>query len=303
MLTQLRSSETMMTIVRACRPHLIYAGVFSALLNILLIAPMLYMLQVHDRVIPTQGRVTLLLLSMALGFALVTLTALEAIRSRLLVRASLRIDEALAAPVMRASLRLRQGSPRVLRQALRELDTLRQAVTGVTLPAMLDLPWIPLYILIGFLLHFWIGVLTLVGVAAILALAWYNEQATRRPLQQANVAAGRSYSLYDASLLSADVVQALGLGDALVRKHLDDRVAMLDLQADAGLSSSRLMAQSKLVRLALQSAALGAGALLAITAKISPGAVFASMFVVGRALSPIDQLVSSSRPMVQARRS
>jgi ATP-binding cassette subfamily C exporter for protease/lipase len=301
MFTRLRTSETSMTILRVCRRHIVYAALFSGLLNILLTAPMLYMLQVYDRVIPAQARLTLLLLSLVLLFSLATLTALEAIRSRLLVRASVRIDEALAGPIMRATLRLQHGSPRVLRQALRELDTLRQALTGATLPALLDLPWVPLYILIGFLLHFWIGMLTLGGVVAILGLAWYNERATQAPMQEANVAASRSYSMYDASLASADVIHALGIRDALVDRHLQDRVTMIALQTTAGMTSARLMAQSKLVRLALQSAALAVGALLAISAKISPGAVFASMFVVGRALSPIDQLVGSWRAMIQAR--
>ncbi|MDQ3144166.1 MAG: type I secretion system permease/ATPase [Pseudomonadota bacterium] len=297
----IRSSATMKAALDACRRHFGYAALFSALLNLLFIAPMLYMLQVYDRVMPTQGRTTLLLLTIVLALALATLAGLEAIRSRLLVRASVRLDQVMAGPIMRATLLQPDSSQRLARQAVREFDVLRQALTGPAVLGVLDAPWVPIYILIAFLIHPWIGVLTLGGALLIILLAWRNERATREPLQQANVAAGRSYAAYDASVASSDVVRALGLREAMVRGHLGDRRAMMELQTDAGMTSAKLTAHSKFVRLLLQSLALGVGALLAIDAKVSPGAVFASMFIVGRALAPIDQLVGGWRSIIQAR--
>ena len=297
----IRSSTTMRTALAAGRRHFVYAASFSALLNLLFIAPMLYMLQVYDRVMPTQGRTTLVMLTIILAVSLATLAALEAIRSRLLVRASVRLDQVLAGPIMRATLLQPDSSQRLARQAVREFDVLRQALTGPAVLGALDAPWVPIYILIAFLIHPWIGVLTLVGALLIILLAWRNERATRAPLQQANVAAGRSYAAYDASVASSDVVRALGLREAMVIGHLGDRRSMMELQTDAGMTSAKLTAHSKFVRLLLQSLALGVGALLAIDAKISAGAVFASMFIVGRALAPIDQLVGGWRTIIQAR--
>ena len=297
----IRSSMTMRAALAAGRTHFVYAALFSALLNLLFIAPMLYMLQVYDRVMPTQGRTTLLMLTIILAVSLGTLAALEAIRSRLLVRASVRLDQVLAGPIMRATLLQPDSSQRLARQAVREFDVLRQALTGPAVLGVLDAPWVPIYVLIAFLIHPWVGVLTLVGALVIVFLAWRNERATREPLQQANTAAGRSYAAYDASVASSDVVRALGLREAMVTGHLGDRRAMMDMQTDAGMTSARLTAHSKFVRLLLQSLALGVGALLAIDAKISPGAVFASMFIVGRALAPIDQLVGGWRSIIQAR--
>jgi len=297
----IRSSTTMRTALAAGRRHFVYAASFSALLNLLFIAPMLYMLQVYDRVMPTQGRTTLVMLTIILAVSLATLAALEAIRSRLLVRASVRLDQVLAGPIMRATLLQPDSSQRLARQAVREFDVLRQALTGPAVLGALDAPWVPIYILIAFLIHPWIGVLTLVGALLIILLAWRNERATRTPLQQANVAAGRSYAAYDASVASSDVVRALGLREAMVIGHLGDRRSMMELQTDAGMTSAKLTAHSKFVRLLLQSLALGVGALLAIDAKISAGAVFASMFIVGRALAPIDQLVGGWRTIIQAR--
>jgi len=296
-----RSSITLQAAYAAARRHFAYAGLFSALLNVLFIAPMLYMLQVYDRVVPTQGRTTLLFLTLILSISLATLAALEAIRSRLLVRASVELDLALAGPIMRATLLQPDSGQRLARQAVREFDTLRQALTGPAMHGLLDAPWVPVYLLIAFLIHPWIGVLTLVGALIIVFLAWRTEVDNRARLQEANAAAGRSYATYDASVASSDVVRALGMRDALVSGHLADRQAMSGLQTAAGLTSARLSSYSKFTRLLLQSLALGIGALLAINASVSPGAIFASMFIVGRALAPIDQLVGGWRTIIQAR--
>ena len=297
-----RTNAVMKAALQQCRRHFLYALLFSALLNLLFIAPMLYMLQVYDRVIPTAGEATLLLLTLVLAFALLTLAALDAIRSRLLVRAGVRLDRVLAGTIIDATL-VRPGEigKRLTRQAVREFDTLRQALTGPAILALLDAPWVPVYVLIGFLIHPWVGVLALAGAALNLFLAWRNEQATRHRLDQANLAAGRTYAEFEFTAASADVIRALGMRGAMVGGHLADRAGMLQLQTDASMAASGLAATSKFVRLLIQSLALGLGALLAINTKISPGAVFASMFIVGRALSPIDQLVGSWRTIVQAR--
>jgi ATP-binding cassette subfamily C protein len=284
-----------------CRRHFGYAALFSALLNLLVIAPMLYMLQVYDRVIPTQGEVTLLLLTVALLIALGTMAALEAVRSRLLVRAGLQLDTVMAGRIMRSTMMQTDGTQRLARQSLREFDLLRQALTGPAVHGLFDAPWVPIYILVAFLIHPWIGVLAFGGTLLILFLAWRSETATRDPLQQASAASGRAYAAYDASIGGADVARALGLREGLVTGHLADRGTTMELQTNAGITAASLTAQSKFVRMFLQSLALGVGALLAISAKISPGAVFASMFIVGRAMAPIDQLIGSWRTIVQAR--
>jgi ATP-binding cassette subfamily C protein len=177
-----RSSITLQAAFAAAKRHFAYAGLFSALLNILFIAPMLYMLQVYDRVVPTQGRTTLLFLTLILIIALGTLAALEAIRSRLLVRASVQIDLALAGPIMRATLLQPDSGQRLARQAVREFDTFRQALTGPAMLGLLDAPWVPVYLLIAFLIHPWIGVLTLSGALIIVFLAWRTEVANRARL-------------------------------------------------------------------------------------------------------------------------
>jgi len=299
---RLPANPVMAAAFEACRRHFLYAFLFSALLNLLFIAPMLYMLQVYDRVVPTRGGATLLLLTLVLLFALLTLSGLDAVRSRLLVRSGARLDRLLAKAIIEATLaRPDRAAQRLTRQALREFDALRQALTGPAILGVLDAPWIPVYVLVGFLIHPWVGVLTIFGAALVIYLAWQNERATREPLQRANAVAGRAYAGYEFTVASADVVRALGIRGALINGHLADRRTMMQLQTDASITSSGLTALSKFLRLALQSLALGLGALLAINSKISAGAIFASMFIVGRAMAPIDQLVGSWKTIIQAR--
>ncbi|MFC7537811.1 type I secretion system permease/ATPase [Sphingomonas sp. GCM10030256] len=297
----MRNSPTVQAALGSCRRHFTYAGIFSAGLNLLFVAPMLYMLQVYDRVVPTQGKTTLLFLTLVLVLSLATLAALDTIRTRLLVRAGACLDNSMGTRIMRATFLVGDSRPRLARQALREFDQMRQVLTGPAMLGVLDAPWVPVYVLLAFLIHPWIGILTVVGAAIITFLAWRNERATHAPLQEANAAAARTYAEYDTAVAASDVVRALGLREALVNGQAVDRQRTLALQTGAGVASARLASESKFVRLLLQSLALGLGALLAINASVSVGAIFAATFIVGRALAPIDQLVGGWRSIIRAR--
>lgn len=288
--------------LQACRRHFTSAIVFSALVNLLFIVPMLYMLQVYERVVPTRGHTTLYMLTVVLLLGLLTMAALDTLRSRLLVRAGVRLDGLLSATILEATLgRASAGVQRNALQAMREFDVLRQAMTGPAILAILDAPWVPIYVLVAFLLSPWIGLLCVVGAGLVVLLAVLNERMTRARLQEANQAAGQTYSDFEFTVAAGDIVRALGMRDAMVNGHLAQRATLMRLQTEASLASSGVTATSKFVRQFLQSLALGIGALLAIDGLISPGAIFASMFIVGRALAPIDQMVGNWRSIVQAR--
>jgi ATP-binding cassette subfamily C protein len=272
--------------------------IFSAFVNLLFIVPMLYMLQVYERVVPTRGSTTLAMLTLVLFVGLAVMSALDTLRSRLLIRAGVRLDRTLARTVLETTL---DHPSRQARQAVREFDVLRQGLTGPAILAVLDAPWVPVYVLVAFLLHPWIGVLALVGAGLVVLLAIRNEQLSRKRLQDANQAAAQAYSEFEFTVTTSDVVRALGMRGAMVSGHLAQREAMMRLQTEASLASSGITATSKFVRQFLQSLALGLGALLAIDGLISPGAIFASMFIVGRALAPVDQVVANWRNIVQAR--
>jgi ATP-binding cassette subfamily C exporter for protease/lipase len=295
------SLGTMRAALALCRRHFVAAAGFSALINLLYIVPTLYMLQVYDRVVPTQGLLTLLFLTLVLLFALATLSLLDRIRTRLLVRAGVQIDAALAPLILDATL----GRPELpfARQALREFDTLRGTLTGAGILALFDAPWIPIYILVCFLVHPFIGLVAILGCTVLPLLAWGNERATRKRLDRAQAIAANSYSSQDALLAASDSVRALGMREAMVRRQLRQREAMLIAQTEASFAAGGYLTATKFTRLALQSLALGLGALLAVDNLISAGAIFASSFLIARALAPIEQLIGTWKTIVQAQQS
>lgn len=295
-------TELIASALRACRRHFIAVAAFSALLNLLFLVPMLYMLQIYDRVIPTRGELTLFFLTLVLLFGLISLALLDYVRSRLLVRASIRLDRQLAGLLLDTSLARRDKTfDAVARQSMREFDTLRQALTGPAIIALCDAPWSPIYILVCLVIHPFIGLLVLVGAVVLGIIAYRNQQVIGEPLQRANEAAARAYASQEQVLAGAENVRALGMRRAMVRRHLAERDLMTAQQTFASLASSRYVTISKFLRLSLQSLALGLGAWLAINNSISAGAVFAASFLAGRALQPVEQLLSSWRTVVQAR--
>ncbi len=300
-MTKTAESAILRAALTQCRPHFIAAAAFSALVNLLYIAPTLYMLQVYDRVVPTRGMQTLLFLTMVLLFALATLALLDRVRARLLVRAGIRLDTILAPRILDATL----GQPDLptARQALRDFDTMRAGLTGPAVLALFDAPWMPIYILVCFLVHPAIGGVAILGCAILPLLAWANERHTRARLDRAQAIASGSYASQDALLSAADSVRALGMRRALVARQLRQREAMLTAQTEASFAGGSFLTATKFTRMALQSLALGLGALLAVNNQISGGAIFASSFLIARALAPIEQLIGTWRTIVQARQS
>lgn len=290
--------------LETCRTHFTAVAVFSALLNLLFIVPMLYMLQVYDRVVPTRGTGTLIMLTIVLLLGLATLALLDWTRSRLLVRASIRLDREVAGTLLDTSLRGTDGTmDAVSRQAMRDFDSIRQALTGPLILAVCDAPWAPVYVLICFLIHPILGLVVLAGAITLASITWSNEKATGARLRAANEAAARAYASQEQVLAGAESVRALGMRSAMVGRHVGERSEMLRLQTEANFAASRFVAASKFLRLALQSLALGLGAYLAITQRISVGAVFASSFLAGRALAPIDQVLGAWPTLVRVRAS
>jgi ATP-binding cassette subfamily C protein len=296
------ASDPLRAAFAACRRHFVAAAVFSALLNVLYLAPTLYMLQVYDRVVPTRGALTLLFLTLVLLFALAILSLLDVVRSRLLIRASCRLDRQLAGVILDATLASSAGGrDAVTRQAMREFDTLRQTMTGTGVLALFDAPWTPIYILVCYLLHPLLGLVALVGGAVLVAITWLNERATKGRLQRATDAANLAYISQEQSVTGAEVLRALGMRWAMIRRHLRERETTATLQAEASFAGGGYIAASRFARAALQSLALGVGAWLAINQKISPGAIFAASLLVARALAPIDQVLGAWKSVVQAR--
>lgn len=274
--------------VEACRPHFLAAAVFSLFLNLLFLAPAIYMLQVYDRVVATGGKMTLLFITLALAVALFALSALDAIRNRLLVRASLRLDALLAPKILK---RMMGRNSNAAVQAMRDFETVRQAIGSPVAGALFDVPWFPLFLAVAFLLHFWIGILATAASAILFFVAWRNQRATAETMQTATQAMAASQAAAQTVALNNDTVRALGMVGTMVNRQLAQRAFGLSRLSDAQFTGGRFSALSRFLRLFVQSAALGLGALLAIAGYISAGAIVAASILLSRALQPVEAVI------------
>ena len=283
-----------------CRRHFVAAAVFSLLINILYLAPTLYMLQVYDRVVPTAGKTTLLFVTLALAMALMTLSALDMVRNRLLVRASERIDALVAPRILKQMMATNSGAAG---QAMRDFDNIRTAMATPAIAAIFDLPWTPVFLLVSFMLHFWIGMLAILAMILLVTLAYLNQKATQKKMEIATSAMASAHNSQQAAATHGTTVKGLGMTGAMVERQLAHRRIALANMVNAQFAGSKLTASSRFFRLFIQSVALGVGALLAIAGEISAGAIIASSVLLSRALQPIESIIAAWSPLAGARAS
>jgi PrtD family type I secretion system ABC transporter len=276
---------------------------FSCVVNILMLTGPLFMLQVYDRVLASGSVPTLLALSAIVLVLYVYYGFLEYIRSRIMVRVGRKFEEGLRHRVfdVMSQLTLRRAA-NVGGQPISDLNVVRQYLSSNGPLAFFDMPWVPIYLLIVFMLHFWLGVAGLVAAIVIFALAVWTEASTRTPLGKANVAQAKAVMMTDEARRSAEAMHALGMRGVLRSRWASVQQEALDYQTVASDAGGKLSAASRVVRLLVQSGMLALGAYLAIKGEISPGAIIASSIIMGRGLAPIEQAVGNWQQFLGARK-
>lgn len=277
-------------------------GLFSAVINLLMLAPALYMLQVYDRVLASGNQMTLLMLTLMILGLFGLMGALEWVRSQVVIRLGTQMDMRLNQRVYDAAFeaQLRTGSPAAA-QALNDLTSLRQFATGNALFAFFDAPWFPVYLFVIFMFSPWLGLLALGGAVLLMLLAWVNQHVSQAPLKAASELSVQATQQASAHLRNAEAIEAMGMLDTLRGRWLAQHTAFLAQQNLASEKTATVSAWSKGVRLALQSLVLGLGALLAVQGQITAGMMIAGSILMGRVLSPIDQLIGVWKQWSSAR--
>ncbi|NUT82998.1 MULTISPECIES: type I secretion system permease/ATPase [Pseudomonas] len=272
---------------------LISVGCFTALINVLMLAPSIYMLQVYDRGLSSQNETTLAMLSlMVVGFFLF-IGLLEMVRSFVVIRIGSQLERRFNLQVYKAAFErnLRQGEGNA-GQSLGDLTHIRQFLTGPALFAFFDAPWFPIYLLVIYLFNVWLGVFASVGTLLLIGLACLNEAMTKKALGQASVYSQQSSQLATSHLHNAETIQAMGMLGALRSRWFAVHSRFLGLQNQASDTGAVISSLSKTLRLCLQSLVLGLGALLVIKGDMTAGMMIAGSILMGRVLSPIDQLIA-----------
>ncbi|MFJ4141948.1 type I secretion system permease/ATPase [Pseudomonas sp. NPDC089734] len=277
-------------------------GLFSAVINLLMLAPALYMLQVYDRVLASGNQMTLAMLTLIMLGLFAFMGVLEWVRSQVVIRLGTQMDMRLNQRVYNAAFEANLKSGNLAAgQTLNDLTSLRQFATGNSLFAFFDAPWFPVYLLVIFFFHPWLGALALAGAVLLTLLAWLNQRLSSAPLAEAGRISIRANQQASANLRNAEVIEAMGMLANLRKRWLGEHQAFLYQQNLASEKSAMVSAWSRNVRLALQSLMLGLGALLAVSGEITPGMMIAGSILVGRVLSPLDQLIAVSRQWTSAR--
>ncbi|MDO8908688.1 MAG: type I secretion system permease/ATPase [Pseudohongiella sp.] len=287
--------------LKSIRQYFLYAGVFSAAVNILMLVPIMYMLQVYDRVISSGSMSTLTMLTLLMVFLTLALGGFEWVRSMILISASNKIEQKLRRRVFDATFKNTLFTGNGGTQHLSDLSGLRQFMTGNGLFAFFDAPWFPIYVGVMFLFHPWFGVVAIISGIVMVAFAWTTEVVTTKKLKDANTKANILNAQVGGSLRNAEVIAAMGmLGD--IRRQQEERSdEVLVLQTEASQAAGMLTSMSKTFRMVVQSLILGLGALLALQHEISPGMMIAGSLLLGRALAPIDMLVGTWKGFSVAR--
>jgi len=285
------------------KSYFIYAGVFSAAVNMLMLVPIIYMLQVFDRVVSSGSLSTLAMLTLLMVALLAAVGGFEWVRSMILISASNRIEKNLRQRVSDATFKraLYSGGMMSDSQPLNDLSGLRQFLTGNGLFAFFDAPWFPIYVAIMFMFHPWFGMSAILAGIIMVTLAYTNEIVTSKKMKDANTRANQVSAQVNGSLRNAEVIAAMGMADDIRRRQENSADKVLLLQTDASKWAGILTSLSKSFRMIMQSLLLGMGALLVLRGELSPGMMVAGSLLLGRALAPIDMLVGTWKGFVVAR--
>jgi len=288
--------------LRACFPALTATFVLSLFINASMLASPLYSMQIYDRVLTSRNVGTLIMLTLIVGMFLVLYGVLEFARSGVLARAGLVFEGTLRHPLFETMMK-GEMSPRHRfgQQAIRDAETIRDCISSGTVAIACDLPWTPVFVVLCFLQHFFLGCLALIGAIVLFSLALLTEMFTRSSVDRTNALANEASKFVAAALRNGEVVRGLGMGDIVLDRWSGAQSAMVDAHSTMVERSAAMHALTKFARMAVQTSLLCVGAWLAIDRQISPGAMMATSIIMGRALAPVEQVIGQWKRVVALR--
>src|SRR5215218_9092602 len=289
--------------LRACRKQFILVGVFSGVVNLLQLTTSVYMMQVFDRVLASRILDTLYFLSLIAIIATLVLALLEAVRGQVMQRLATWVEHRVAPEgFVRAIESTLRGRPYRM-EALRDLAVCRGYLGSPGALSLYDVPWVPVYLAVIFLLHPVMGWIAVGGAALLFSLTLASELSTSRLMREANTAGMASQRRADAIARNAEVIDSMGMLPAVIGRWRDAVAAMAAPQRRAADRAAVLLGATKFFRLAVQIAILGVGAYLVLMQELTSGASIAGSIIMGRALAPVEQMIGGWKQLVQARQS
>ena len=276
---------------------------FSMISNLAALAMSLYMMQLFDRVMSSRSQDTLIFLTLAIGMAILLAGALEAVRQNVANRLGTWLAQKIGPELLIRSLEQKVASPNARLEALRELSQVKSFLASPTLFSVVDMLWVPLYLIVVFLLHPAFGIISGVGALILFGLTWYNERATRADIQDAQIQSARNMQYAECLVRNSEVIDAMGMAKQTVG-HWAQRFFNESESTDKSQNfSANVVAITKFVRNAVQVALLGYGTLLVLDHQLTGGAMIAGSIIAARLLAPIEASMSYWKQFVIARQS
>jgi ATP-binding cassette subfamily C protein EexD len=290
--------------ILASKKSFLIVGFFSMFINILMLVPPLYMLQLYDRVLTSRSEDTLIMLTSIVVVLFITMALLEIVRSKILVRVGNKLDSILSERIFTTLFDLANKSPgKASSMPLSDLTSIRQFMTGNGLFAFFDAPWIPIYIAVLFMFHPVFGYFAIFAAIVLICFTIINEYSTKEKLAEANKL-NRASTLYvDSNIRNAEVINAMGMKNNIKHIWQQKYFGFLNAQNDASNKAGIWSNVSKSTRMLFQSLMLGIGGYLAIKMELSPGMMIAGSIILGRALAPLDLIINSWKGFSSARTS
>jgi ATP-binding cassette subfamily C protein len=293
--------EPLAKALAACRKAFVAVGVFSLIMSALLLTLPLYMTQVYDRVLGSGSISTLLMLTIIAVAALALSSFLELLRQIMLSRIGAKLEADLGGPLLNASITNTARGEANDVQPLRDLGTLRGFFSGQAVTTFFDLPLAPLFILIVFIIHPWLGVVNIIGAGLLFILTILNQRWTAKPLEESSRYAMAALMQAQAYVRNSDIVQAMGLHPETVTAWGRDNAQSLEHQMEAARRAAIIAGISKFIRLTMQVALLGVGGYLALIHEITAGMIFAANIIGGRALQPVEGVIGAWKQIIASR--
>lgn len=290
--------------LRNGRSAIMVAALFSLVTNGLYLALPIFTNQVYGRVLASGSIATLIVLTLGTLFVFLISSLIDFYRARVLMNFGVAFDQQVSSHVFAALFDgvTRREQPQGS-QALRDLDQFRVVATGNGITTLFDLPWLPLYLTVLFVIDMWVGLVTLIGAVVLAFLAWMQDRASRPALRKANDAAIHSYGFTEQGLRNSEVVRAMGLLPHIGRQWMSHRQTAMEHGIDAGKTSEVWSNAIKFVRMATQVVIIALGAFLILEGQLGAGMLFANMILSSRALAPIERAVGTWPQLVAAAQS
>lgn len=285
------SGSPLLAILLESRQAWIAVVVFSMTINILMLAPVVYMMQVSDRVMTSRNLMTLLFLSLLAVAIYAVMGTLEWARSRVMVRLGVRLDRRIGAKLLSLSHRFEVEKLPDGHRLLSDLTHVRTFLTGYAVFAALDAPWVPIFIVVTVLLHPTLALVVLVGAIVMMILTFVTNRAVKTPLEDSNNSASETSMFVAANMRHGEVIEAMGMFPMMLQRWQEKQNRFLVHQAIASDRAGLVQGVTKFVRMTNQSLAMGVGGYLFLQTNVSPAIVFAASILASRISGPLEQLM------------